>query len=95
MTIDNDLVLKAIEKFGQSAQIDMVIEECSELITALQHYKRSKPDISRSIDQVNEEIADVFIVLHMAYRMFDELAINHHIRSKQVRLWSRILESHS
>jgi len=46
----------AVNTFGHGAQIEMAIEECAELIQALQKFKRRKPH------NVAEEIADVEIM---------------------------------
>ena len=55
----NILFAQALSKFGASSQVDMCIEECAELITALQHYKRHR--VTRA--NVAEELADVSIML--------------------------------
>ena len=47
----------ALRKYGVDAQTDMLIEEMSELIVALQHNKRDRPA------NIREELADVLIVL--------------------------------
>ncbi len=51
---------KAIEKWGVNSQLDMVIEECSELIQAICKLKRIKEN---SLDNLMEEVADVEIML--------------------------------
>lgn len=55
----------AIETYGREAQMDMVIEECSELIQAICKYKRAdKADITAICEQnIAEEMADVEIML--------------------------------
>jgi NTP pyrophosphatase (non-canonical NTP hydrolase) len=51
------LLDKAIKEWGVDAQLDMLIEECSELITAIQHMKRGRV----GWPEVAEEIAGVRI----------------------------------
>jgi NTP pyrophosphatase (non-canonical NTP hydrolase) len=55
----------AVEQWGAVAQVDMVIEEMSELIKALQKYKRSHSKFEKAerLKQVAEEHADVQIML--------------------------------
>lgn len=46
-------------QYGLLSQLDMMVEECGELIVAINHYKRQRV----KEDEVIEEIADVWIVL--------------------------------
>lgn len=81
MSITNEseyssLLKKTIEKFGNDAQLDQAIEECSELILALCKYKRYSDNITEEIyDNVIEEIADVQIMIDQLKFMFDEKVI--------------------
>lgn len=58
-----------IDKWGFQAQIDVTIEECSELIKALCKWKRTfvvestAEEISKRFDGVVDEIADVAIMI--------------------------------
>jgi len=74
---EQTLYKRAIEKWGELSQIDMMIEEMSELITALSHLKRGRTN------NVNEEVADVMIVTGQARFMFDSVEID---RIKQEKL---------
>jgi NTP pyrophosphatase (non-canonical NTP hydrolase) len=49
----------AMDKFGLDAQMDMLIEECSELIQAALKLKRKKYNDFDSMQNFNEEMADV------------------------------------
>lgn len=51
---------KAVSIWGAPAQLDMVVEECAELIQAINKFKREKKD---SRDNLLEEIADVEIMI--------------------------------
>lgn len=53
-----DILKNAIKKWGIDSQLDMLIEECAELIVALQHFKRRRINW----EDVAEEIADVKIM---------------------------------
>lgn len=56
--IDTEILNGAIDSFGVGSQIDMAIEECAELINALEKYRRGRIGIS----EVVTEIADVQIM---------------------------------
>lgn len=58
--INKRLFQEAHDMFGENFQMDMTIEECSELIEAIQHYKRGLVDI----DKVIKEMADVQVMLY-------------------------------
>lgn len=50
----------AIEKYGESAQLRQLQEECAELIVAVNHYFRQRPNAR---EELMEEVADVTIML--------------------------------
>lgn len=54
-----NLLKAAVDKWGSSPQIDMLVEECGELIVDLQHYKRGRV----AWDKIAEELADVRIMM--------------------------------
>lgn len=60
---DDEFVSSAIEKitshYGKSHQSEILVEECAELIQAVQKCKRNNADISENL---KEEIADVMIM---------------------------------
>lgn len=57
-----DVAEKALEAYGLDAQVDVVVEELAELITAIQQYKRGRV----TLRQLAAEIADVRNVLPIA-----------------------------
>lgn len=63
----DEIYREAIDTWGADMQIDMFIEEASELIQALIKYKRGKGDLNN----IAEEIADVSIMLEQMAMMFD------------------------
>lgn len=91
LTIQQELILqKAITKWGNEVQIDVCIEELSELIQALCKYKRNKP---HALSNVKEEMADVFIMLRqmkMIFDIFPTETMQQHIDFKVNRLKERI-----
>lgn len=100
MEIDDYILEKAIKAWGVESQIEMIIEECSELILALQKYKRSagvdfenKKEVEKAKKvYINacEEIADVRIMIEQAIKMFDKETIQFFIYNKISRLDKRI-----
>lgn len=64
-TNEQVLYQKAVNHFGWIQQLDMVVEECAELILALQHFIRNKA----SADDVVNEIADVEIMCAQMRRL--------------------------
>lgn len=60
----------AVSLYGEQAQIDMMIEEMSELTKALCKYKRAQTD--RTVDAVREEMADVQIMLNQMALVFGD-----------------------
>ena len=57
--VSRDILQAAINKWGNEAQLDQMIEECAELIVAINHLRRKKSDLL----PVLEELADVEIML--------------------------------
>jgi len=87
MDTDEIVVLKlAVEKFGQESQIDMAIEECSELINALCKLRRQRVG---PIDVITE-IADVQIMCSQLAYMFGEKTVADERKRKIERLRKRI-----
>lgn len=60
-----NLYKKAIKTWGEEAQIDMLNEECGELITAVAQFKRGRT----SHHDVMTELADVFIMVEQIATM--------------------------
>lgn len=70
----------AIDKFGLKAQIDIAIEEMAELTQALSKFKRGKEH------NVEEEIADVKIMIKQLELKFDKQKIDKIEKQKIERL---------
>lgn len=62
-----DIFQQAIYEWGQDKQLDMVTEECAELIVAVNKYRRGK-----GVDGIIEEAVDVELCLTQIRRMFPD-----------------------
>lgn len=85
-----ELYKKAIEKWGVISQVEMAIEECSELIQAIQKVKRSNTIETNT--HVCEEIADVEIMIEQLREIFESDIIDQYKTEKLERLERRISE---
>lgn len=67
-----DIMLRAIHRYGEDAQIDMAVEEMAELTKALCKVKRATPGATTTaaVANVIEEIADVQIMLDQLRLIF-------------------------
>lgn len=86
---ERDICKKAITQFGVPSQINMCIEECSELIVALQHFRRGKCEEK----DVITEIADVQIMCQQMAIIFGEGGVFIEKQRKIERLKERINKS--
>lgn len=78
----------AIKKYGVYSQVEMAIEECSELIQAIQKTKRNNSIIASN--NVCEEIADVEIMIEQLRGIYDSNLIDRYKSEKLERLETRI-----
>ena len=80
---------QALTRWGRNPQINMVIEECSELIKAIMKYKREKTQ--ETLESIIEEAADVQIMLfQLAYILGIEKEINAKFHEKVEKLKIRV-----
>lgn len=75
-----ELTAKALKEWGSQSQLDMVIEECSELINAIQKWRRSRVD---SI-AVLEEGVDVELCIEQLKLMLDAPVLWDEMRNKKL-----------
>lgn len=61
-----ELYQRAIKNWGITAQMDMMIEECSELIGAIEKFRRGRV----GVEEVVTEIADVEIMAEQMRLVF-------------------------
>jgi NTP pyrophosphatase (non-canonical NTP hydrolase) len=82
-----EILITAIKTFGEKAQEEMAIEECSELIQAISHKHRGREH------NIAEEIADVEIMLEQLKIINNcrkEVAEIH--KTKVERLFNRVFD---
>lgn len=98
-----EILKKAIDKYGINNQIEMVIEECSELIQAIQKVKREKFSIYLGMIPANKdvkinmvyadlcgEVADVKIMLAQLEIILNKEMIDLCVERKIERLEKRL-----
>lgn len=86
---DRELYKAAIDLWGRELQLDMLQEECAELIAVINRWRRKRAKGSDLLD----EIADVEIMIEQARVMFGDSSINDAKREKLRRLEQRVLEA--
>ena len=79
-----DIYARTLDKWGEKAQYDQAVEECAELIIALQHFVRGKADS----DSVIDELADVYLMVGQLTYMFGEQKLNVAVEKKITKLKS-------
>lgn len=67
----NLVIIKAVDTYGKNSQINMAVEEMSELIKALMKSRRSDADKQEVWQNIVEEIADVEIMLEQLKLIFN------------------------
>ncbi len=67
------LAKEMINKYGENAQLDIVVEELSELIKEVIKYKRTKTHGEPyEINHMVEELADAYVVLDIVQAVLDD-----------------------
>ena len=87
------LCKEAVKHYGKQNQVDMAIEEMSELIKALlKEHRASKEfepsDYERKLDDISEEMADVYIMLDQLMVIFqnsEDIVYFKSLRLKRLR----------
>lgn len=77
-----EIVERVAKYYGFTPQLDMMIEECGEMIVVINHYKWQKVSTERLI----EEFADIWIVLKQMGVFLDESSIANVIDNKLRRV---------
>ena len=77
---------KAISKYGIDAQTNLAIEEIGELIVAINHYRRGRV----GMEAVQEEIADVMIAMRQLAMIYGKEGVSDFIKRKIERLEKRV-----
>lgn len=81
------LYKRTIECLGEESQVQKAIEECAELIVALEHWKTKRANAASVIT----EIADVRIMAAQLSMIFGAKAVREECESKRARLLDRLL----
>ena len=89
--LDSEVLNNAIAFFGEESRVDMFIEEAFELITVLMHERRGW--LEHFHKSIQEEIADVKIMLAQLEIIFGNGLIDSFVEEKLMRLEQRILEN--
>ena len=82
---EENILNKAINKFGVDAQLGVVQEELSELIQAISKFKRGKEH------NISEEMADVTIMLEQLRIIFNNQAEVDEIRKEKIERLQNII----
>jgi NTP pyrophosphatase (non-canonical NTP hydrolase) len=77
-----------LEKWGEKAQYEQMVEECAELIAALKHFERGK--IERH--DIIAELADVTLMVGQLTWMFGEDEVAAAIDEKLAKLDALLLD---
>lgn len=90
-----EILENAIVNYGDIQQITKCIEEMSELTKALCKYKERMTSVDMDIsdkylDDIEEEIADVKIMIKQLSMIFDKNNIKEHYKKKIARLKTRL-----
>ena len=92
-----DVIQGMIDRYGENNQIDVAIEEMSELIKELIKYKRSKiharEKAAASREHVVEELGDVFFMMEYLKTIFNitDAEIRQIVQEKSDRTAARYL----
>lgn len=95
-TMRPDILQQAVDTYGKEAQVDMAIEEMSELAKALLKHRRAEKspeawDYERTKQCIYEEIADVIIMLSQLLMIYGgREAVQKDIETKVTRLAERL-----
>lgn len=87
---NRDVYINAINAYGTEEQVRMIYEEMCELGVALSKYHRDPG--TETVRDVQEEIADVQIMLEQAKEMFGRAEVEWFLQEKTERLKKRVEE---
>jgi len=93
MIVDEKLLKKCVEAWGEEAQVNMAIEEMAELIKALMKLRRARgKDFIDRVYDVREEIADVLMTVQQMRLIYGASNVDAQIGRKTERLIERLKE---
>jgi hypothetical protein len=85
--IEQELMKQAINKWGKDSQMDMVVEECAELIKAIQKWRRNNDAMP-----IIEEAVDVELMLEQLKIIYPENALRAKTRREKLERLAKLLE---
>lgn len=86
----NEILNRAIDTYGVHTQLDMCLEEMAELAKALLKMRRGGGDLAVKLASIQEEIADVQIMIDQMRIIFGEESVERAERAKLTRLENRL-----
>ena len=87
--IQDEVCRRAIEKYGEILQMDQCIEECAELIQAINKFKRKRRSID-TLTNLAEEAADVKIMVRQMEMILNDINVDDWVAFKIKRLADRL-----
>lgn len=91
--IDESVIAKSVDHYGEEIQATVCMEECAELIQAVSKMIRRNDELSEEdYDHLEEEVADVLICVEMLKQIYSisDLNIEEWIDRKQKRMINRM-----
>jgi hypothetical protein len=88
MKSQKELMQDALNNWGSQSQLDMVIEECAELIDAIQKWRRRRVDSVK----VLEEAVDVELCLEQLKMMLDAPTLFENTKKEKLTRLEKILQ---
>ena len=84
---NRNLMQNAVEKWGEEAQMDMIIEKSLKLATAInilkrQNHKEDHASYSIAYNEVCERVADMRLMIEQSEFLFNTNEINNHYQNK-------------
>ncbi len=87
MKTDKELMQQALKEWGSDSQLDMVIEECAELIDAIQKWRRHRIDSIK----VLEETVDVELCVEQLKIILDAPTLFNKIRKEKLERLEKLV----
>lgn len=87
MSIEDKIHTEAVKKWGVPSQVGMMVEECGELLQALNKcYRKRGKKSQKTFVNVIEELVDVEIMIHQLKYIFNDTELYEKI--KQYKLYN-------
>lgn len=91
--IDESVIARSVDHYGEEIQATVCMEECAELIQAISKMIRRNDELSEEdYDHLEEEVADVLICIETLKQIYSipDLNIEEWIERKQKRMINRM-----